>query len=449
MQTNATGARLLRCRENDRTAAVSAEVLSTVRPKILFVSQQWPADAGNGAQQRAINVGRLLARVGDVSFLIVSPEPENAKAVQNLRSEFKICGILQPSLVPRKKPFERLRRRLRHEFYSGCIATEPWALSKVDRSTLLRLIEGYNVIWVHNVKAANLTEIYRWPRSILDLDDIPSRYFKSLSQSRHNPVRRLLDLRMSSIWKRRERHLRERFDVLAVCSEQDRQYLSEIAEAHVIPNGFKTPAAKSRILSERPRIGFVGMFTYRPNQEGMRWFIRYVWPRIRREHADAELRLVGGGSDEVVSDGMPGIAKLGWMDDPSDEIATWSAMVVPIQFGGGTRVKIAEGFARKCPVVSTTIGAFGYDVRNREEILLADTPEEFASACVDLCQNPELGKSLSERAHQQFLRQWTWDSLESAVAEAVEECISRAGSAAAAGGKVSARAAARHAGAFK
>ncbi len=82
-------------------------------------------------------------------------------------------------------------------------------------------------------------------------------------------------------------------------------------------------------------------------------------------------------------------------------------MIVPIKFGGGTRVKIAEGFARKCPVVSATIGAFGYGVRNGDELLLADRADDFASACVRLLRNPQLGEALSEKAHRLFLQQWT------------------------------------------
>ena len=62
--------------------------------------------------------------------------------------------------------------------------------------------------------------------------------------------------------------------------------------------------------------------------------------------------------------------------------------IVPIKVGAGTRVKVAEGFARKCPIVATTIGAFGYDVNNGEEILLADRADDFASACLVLLSNP-------------------------------------------------------------
>jgi glycosyltransferase involved in cell wall biosynthesis len=132
---------------------------------------------------------------------------------------------------------------------------------------------------------------------------------------------------------------------------------------------------------------------------------------------------VGRGSDGKLTKLGPDVVGLGWIKDPAEEIASWSAMIVPIRVGGGTRVKIAEAFARKCPVVATRIGAFGYDVRDGEEILLADRADQFAAACIRLLQDPQLGRILTERAHERFLREWTWDSFEGSVANAVRKCL--------------------------
>jgi len=150
-----------------------------------------------------------------------------------------------------------------------------------------------------------------------------------------------------------------------------------------------------------------------------------MWPIIKREFPIAQLRLVGRGSEGYLTKLGPDIIGLGWQEDPGDEIASWSAMIVPIKVGAGTRVKVAEGFARKCPIVATTIGAFGYDVENRRKVLLVDRADDFASACILLLKAPELGEALSERAHKRFLEQWTWDSFENTVRRVVKECFVR------------------------
>jgi len=100
-------------------------------------------------------------------------------------------------------------------------------------------------------------------------------------------------------------------------------------------------------------------------------------------------------------------------------------MIVPVKVGSGTRVKMAEGFSRKCPVVATPLGAFGYEVESGREVLLGDSAEDFASACILLLGNPGFRKSLSEAAYKRFLERWTWESFGGTVGAVVQECLKR------------------------
>jgi glycosyltransferase involved in cell wall biosynthesis len=395
------------------------------RLKILFVTSHWPMAPAYGAQQRVLNIGRLLIRFGDVSFVIVPTEHEDEETVRRTKCEFDVRRVMRPVLVAPGRPFAGLPQRFRHEFDPTYMATDPYVVTEPDRAGLQKLIRQHDVIWVHTIRTAQWFRIYRWPHSVLDVDDLPSRQYQSAEQSGGSPVRRMLDLRMSWIWQRRERILPKRFDVLAVCSEEDRRYLGSSERIHVIPNGAHPLEARPRTCSEVPRIGLIGNCTFAPNEDGAKWFIRDVWPMIKREFPHAQLRLVGRGSDGCLTKLGSDITGLGWLEDPGDEIASWSAMIVPIKVGAGTRVKVAEGFARRCPVVATTIGAFGYDVENAREVLLADRADDFASACILLLRNRELGEALSERAHKRFLERWTWDSFECTVGAAIQQCIAR------------------------
>lgn len=395
------------------------------RPKILFVTSHWPLAAAYGAQQRVLNIARLLRRFGDVSFVIVPTEVEDEETVRRTKSEFEVRRVVRPLLIPPGSALGRLPQRLRHEFDPGYMATDPYIASELDRANLQELIQQHDVVWVHTIRTAQWFRIYRWPHSVLDIDDLPSRHLWSSAQSGDDSLKRMLDLRRSWIWRRRERIFPKRFDVLTVCSEDDRRYLGGSERIHVIPNGAPRLEARPRVFSEVPRIGLIGNCTYMPNEDGLKWFIRDVWPIIKREFPLAQLRLVGRGSEGHLTKMGPDITGLGWLEDPEQEIASWSAMIVPIKVGSGTRVKVAEGFARKCPVVATTIGAFGYDVENGREVFLADRAGDFASACILLLRDPALGQALSERAHKSFLERWTWNSFESTVGTVVHECLAR------------------------
>jgi len=395
------------------------------RPKILFVTSHWPLAAAYGAQQRVLNIARLLSRFGDVSLVIVPTEQEDEETARRTRCEFEVRRVIRPLLVAPGSGSGRLPRRLRHEFDAAYMATDPYLVSEPDRAALQELIQQHDVTWVHTIRTANWFRIYRWPHSVLDVDDLPSSQHQSAAQSDGSRAGRLLSLRRSWIWRRRERIFPKRFDVLTVCSEDDRRFLGGPAHTYVIPNGAPRLEARPRAFSEVPRIGLIGNCTYLPNEDGLKWFIREVWPKVKREFPCAQLRLVGRGSEGHLTQLGPDITGLGWLEDPKDEIASWSAMIVPIKVGAGTRVKVAEGFARRCPVVATTIGAFGYDVEKGRDLLVADRADDFASACILLMRNPELGHALSERAHKRFLERWTWDSFESTVGTVVHECIGR------------------------
>ena len=171
--------------------------------------------------------------------------------------------------------------------------------------------------------------------------------------------------------KRREHFWKERFSVLSVCSEADQQYLGGGEHVHVIPNGFERSAQESvREPTDPPRIGFIGLYSYLPNLEGMKWFVRECWPLIKEQVPDARLRLVGKDTDGPLKPNAPAVDALGYVADAGSEMATWSAMIIPIRQGAGTRVKIADAFSRKCPVVSTKLGAYGYDVQSGRELSL-------------------------------------------------------------------------------
>jgi glycosyltransferase involved in cell wall biosynthesis len=395
------------------------------QPKILFVTSHWPLAEAYGAQQRVLNLGKLLSRFGAVSFVIAPTEHEDEETVLRTRRQFEVCGIFRP--LPRAKGnfIVQLPQRLRHEFDPACMATDPYEMSQADRAALQELIDQHDVVWVHTIRTANWFRIYRWRHSILDIDDLPSQQYQSAARSNGSPLRRFLNLRMSRIWQRRERVFANRFDVLAVCSEDDRKCVANTSHVHVIPNGSYPIEPTRTPASDLQRIGLIGNCTFKPNEDGVKWFIRDVWPLIKHQFPRAQLRLVGRGSEGHLAKSGPDITGLGWLEDPKEEISSWSAMIVPIKTGAGTRVKVAEGFARKCPVIATTMGIFGYDVENGREALLADRAHDFASACIRLLRDPKFGEALAERAHQRFLKQWTWNSFENTVGKAVYECLAK------------------------
>jgi glycosyltransferase involved in cell wall biosynthesis len=229
--------------------------------------------------------------------------------------------------------------------------------------------------------------------------------------------------------RKRERSLAERFSVLCVCSKEDRAYLSLSCPVHVIPNGFAADqSGVSRFNSPRsalfpPRIGFIGTFDYQPNCDGVRWFLRSCWADLKREIPSLQLRLIGRNPDKIDTRPPHDVYTCGYLDQPDEEMASWSVLIVPLQIGAGSRVKVADGFSRKIPIVATEVGAFGYAVSSGQELLIANSSNDFVNACKLLIRNSEFAAQLAEKAYIRFLKEWSWEAIKPRVWNAAEDCF--------------------------
>ncbi len=397
--------------------------MQSKRPRILYLTRNCPCGEPFGGQLRTLHMARLLKTCGDLEMALLSLDPPGEEALARTRSEFNLTAAWQMEMVP----IRGARHRLHHELNPCFLDTEGWRLRAEDAAALRAMLPRYDVVWVHNLAVANGGRIKIWPRSVLDVDDLRADYHRSAVDCASTVGQRLRAMRQVWLWKRREAALPSRFDILVFCSEQDRARFRERDRTRVIPNGFEVPASPpKRAPADPPRIGFIGAFRYPPNVEGIRWFITEVWPQVKRSSPNARLRLVGARAEPALGRLGQDIDVLGWVEDPAEEIATWSFMVVPIRVGGGTRIKVAEGFARRCPVVATSLGAFGYDVRSGEELLLADAPDDFAGCCRALLAEPGLANKLAERAWLKVREKWTWEAMQPRVAETVDLCLRRA-----------------------
>ncbi len=328
-----------------------------------------------------------------------------------------------PQITSRHTFLQKLRRSLdrRSMNLHGYVA------SVADRTRIGALASDYDIVWVLNARTPNILQCWKWPHAHVDLDDVPSTYLRTVANSSSRWKERWKAHLSQKLMHRRELLFPERFTTLSVCSQADRTYLGGGERIHVIPNGFERPAVEPQrgVSADLPRIGFIGLYSYAPNLEGMRWFLSNCWETIRRSIPGIRLRLIGRETDGPLKPPNPDVDALGWVADPSAEIATWSTMIVPINLGGGTRIKIAEAFSRKCPAVSTSLGAFGYEVQNGKHLLIADDAESFSRACIELVQNPVRARDLAESAWLEYLEKWTWEAISPKVKAAAEDCLRR------------------------
>lgn len=386
-------------------------------PRILYVTRIWPVECG--AHVRSLNILRALQQIGYVEVIGL----EGLGSSSSPDSGFEFTHTFRFEHRFNRGLSEKIRWTLNPEQpYPNGFAVEDDAVRRI-----LDRLASFDLVWFSTIHAADMFSVTAWPNSILDIDDLQSSHVRTSLNTQTGMWMHFSALRKAFVWKRREKLLGKRFTLLCACSEEDRRYLMELGvevPVHVIPNAFERPVTEPvRNPAAPPRIGFIGFFDYAPNREGIQWFVDQCWPQIKSSVPDARLRLIGKGSEGVRAVDGSNIDALGWLMDPSDEIRTWSAMVVPVHIGAGTRVKIAQAFSLKCPVVSTTLGAHGYAAVNKSDMFLADTAASFSDACVRAIREPALAAEIAERAWHRYLDHWTWEAVRPRVWAAAEDCL--------------------------
>ena len=391
--------------------------------RILYLSPYWPHRATSASEVRALNVARALRERGQLEIVVVGGEGAEEEWKVSTVKEFKIASSVPLSSLPTRG----LRQKLSSMFDPRSNYPDGYGVDQKAMRQIQTIAEKFDLIWFCKLRTADNFPTWAWPRSVVDIDDLPSLYERSVLKMENGLKNRLSSAKRLIRLVRRERLLSDRFTVLAVCSEADKRYLERFkftTPLHVIPNGYARPsAAPVRRLATPPRIGFIGILDYEPNIEGARWFATECWPRVKREVPNARLRLVGRCSDGPSKPPGEDIDGLGWIGDADAEMATWAAMIVPIRRGAGTRGKIAHGLSVKCPVVSTTLGAYGYQFTDGQEAYLADSAEDFANACIRAIQQPAEAAAMADRAWRRFLENWTWETITPRIWSAVDDCL--------------------------
>jgi glycosyltransferase involved in cell wall biosynthesis len=207
---------------------------------------------------------------------------------------------------------------------------------------------------------------------------------------RHEVERRGLETRRSLA--RFERRVLRRSSESWMVSEADMAAALELyagARLRYVPNVVDVAAIAP--VAGPPRQGppcaiFVASFYYRPNQNGLRFLLDEVFPRVWAELPDARLRLVGGGLTQAPSTDAR-VQALGFIDDLAGAYAQASCAVVPLLQGGGTPLKLIEALAYGLPTIATPRAAAALAVVDGEHCLIREGAEAFAGALVEVLRN--------------------------------------------------------------
>ena len=192
--------------------------------------------------------------------------------------------------------------------------------------------------------------------------------------------------------KQYEVSLLNKVDAIVSISKKDREGLMSlgcIKPIHVTPFGFNLDdALPFKKLQSVTNFFHIGSMDWEPNQEGMKWFFEHVWGKLITDNNTLQFNLAGKRMpDWLVNWKQKKVNIIGEVDDALAFIQHNDVMIVPLFVGSGMRIKIIEGMAMGKLVIATTIAAEGIEYTNGENILIANTPQEFITAIIKVTKD--------------------------------------------------------------
>jgi GT2 family glycosyltransferase len=141
---------------------------------------------------------------------------------------------------------------------------------------------------------------------------------------------------------------------------------------------------------------FIGGFEHTPNVDAMLWFVRHIMPVIRQQLPAAKLHMIGSKMPETVEAlASDNVIAHGHVEDVRPFFESCLLSIAPLRWGAGVKGKINQSMSFGVPVVSTTIGVEGMHLTHEEDVLVADTAEDFARQIVRLYGDQALWNKLS------------------------------------------------------
>lgn len=235
------------------------------------------------------------------------------------------------------------------------------------------------------------------PQSRIIFDTVDLHFIREDSEARltGDPEAR----RKAEEKQRLEHELIEQADETWVVSSLEQQLLQKKQpnkSIQVVSNIVDIPGSNRPFALRRDWL-FIGGFQHRPNIDAVLFFVKEIYPLLSEHLRDAKFYIIGDKPPpEVAALATERIVVAGLQRDVHPFFDSVKLSVAPLRFGAGVKGKINQSMAFGVPVVATSMAIEGMELEDREDILVADEPEAFARALIELYQSEELWTRLSE-----------------------------------------------------
>lgn len=200
------------------------------------------------------------------------------------------------------------------------------------------------------------------------------------------------------------------FDAIAAISERDIIHFKEMGcdiPLLTVPFGLDIEELPPPSFAPVDHVFHLGAMDWRPNIQGIQWFLNRVWPIVIKKIPNAKLHLAGRNFPvEFPVQEYIGVHADGEVDNAWDMMTAPGIMIIPLLSGSGMRIKAIEAMAAGRPIVSTSIGVEGIHGEDGVHFHVADAPEDFANRIVGIWNAPEEARAMGQRSREFVLEEF-------------------------------------------
>lgn len=375
--------------------------------KVLQLCHKMPNPPSDGGAQAIHNTTLGLLEKGiDVKVLAVNPTRNFVDVTLLPKDYVEATRFEAVEVDTRIKPAQVALNFFKDQSYfvarfqSKAFAEKLIEVLTETNYDVVQLEHLYLYLYVDLIREHSTAKIIFRPQNVEYI--IWERYLENIK----NPLKRLFIKTATRRLKKFEKSNTGKVDGI-ICLTPDDQAIIESFSPNVpicsIPMGFNFDALENFNIDDQfkdfPIFYHLGSMDWMPNEEAIQWFLDDIAELAIEKIPDVRIHLAGRNmQDYFFKQKTKNLIIEGEVKDPLLYQKDKTIMIVPLLSGSGIRAKIVEGIALGKVIITTTIGAQGINYVNGKNLLIADTPSEFAHQMQRCSQSIELCKMIGANA---------------------------------------------------